>query len=162
MWKTSIFADLSIPTDNKSTGSMYKTQLVSLGSNQEWFEESNPQGLQGPTRMKICRIKYHFHYTTLLLIQPLSICSLAPTMHLSTFLNQFMSSPNFPHHQRSNHQLLKYSASSTNFYTHVCPTSIQRLLPIASSAHATFDNQTQRSTQRPLLTGSSQNINAYS
>ena len=142
MWKTSIFANLSAPTDNKSTSSMYKTQLVSLGSNQEWFEESNPQGLQGPARMKICRINYHFHYTTLLLIQPLSICSLAPPMHLSTVLNQFVSSPSCPHHQRFNHQLLKYSASSTSFYTHVCPATIQRSLPIASSAHATSDNQT--------------------
>ena len=48
MWKTSIFADLSAPTENKSTSSMCKHQLASLGSNQEWFEESNPQGLQGP------------------------------------------------------------------------------------------------------------------
>ena len=34
----------STPTDSKSTNSLYKTQLVSLGSNQEGFEESNPQG----------------------------------------------------------------------------------------------------------------------
>ena len=36
---------------------MCKHQLASLGSNQEEFEESNPQGLQGPACMKICRIK---------------------------------------------------------------------------------------------------------
>jgi hypothetical protein len=34
----------STPTECKSTNSLYKTQVVSLGSNQEWFEESNPQG----------------------------------------------------------------------------------------------------------------------
>ena len=62
-------------------------------------------GLRNPTlrdcktqlAWRISRIKYHFHYTTLLLIQPLSICSLAPTMHLSTVLNQFVSLPCFSH-----------------------------------------------------------------
>ena len=51
VWKTPMFTDSSTPTNNKSTNSMCKHQLASLGSNQEEFEESNPQSLQDPTCM---------------------------------------------------------------------------------------------------------------
>ena len=47
VWKPSIFVDSSTPIDIQSTGSKCKYQLASLGSNEEEFEESNPQRLQG-------------------------------------------------------------------------------------------------------------------
>ena len=49
MWKTSIFSDLSAPTENKRSNSYTRPNQCSLGSNQEGFEESNPQGWQAPT-----------------------------------------------------------------------------------------------------------------
>ena len=102
MWKTSIFADLSTPTENKSTNSMYKHQLASLGSNQEWFEESNPQGLQGPA----CIVEYRIRLPLLLLNIP-RICHLiCPSINQPTVHHVCC-----PHHQWSNHQLLKYSAT---------------------------------------------------
>ena len=57
MRKTSIFSDLSAPTENKSTSSMCKHQLASLGSNQEGFEESNPHAVQDPICLKNNRIR---------------------------------------------------------------------------------------------------------
>ena len=69
---------------------MCKHQLASLGSNQEGFEESNPQGLQGPTCMKNKR--------------PLPLCSsnnchiiCSPICYPITILNQSAHHTSAPH-----------------------------------------------------------------
>ena len=64
MWKTSIFSDLSAPTENKRSNSYTRPNWCSLGSNQEGFEESNPQSVQDPIckeEQRILSLPLHMH-----------------------------------------------------------------------------------------------------